>query len=492
MQPDESPLRQYIQILRRQWWLVALVPAVAIFVTIAVVATQMSEYRAATTLVVGEPRGALPPVLSSHSVTRTMTTLLDSDLVARSVINGLELDISPEKFQEKLKVDVLPDTSVLDVSYTSIHRRQALAVISEIARIFTREVGETLGVRTDTAAPTEGGAAAGDEPQSFDLIVRVFDPPHVADVPTPRTSYVFFAGIAGLTLGLLLAVGREALTSTIQHRKDAEEWFGAPVVGTLPKVGRRPPGVGGRGLARWGRDAAGVAGVDAARVASIDLLRARLQFAHIGVVGPTILVTSAGPEVETSPVAASLGAALAWAGNRVVCIDADFRRPSLHKSLGLTGGAPGLVDVLEKGVPLGEALVDVELVQPAADGGGASKSPGRLQLLPAGGPPATLVGLLTPAAVTNVTKQLHHLADYVVFDCPSLLVADALPLALKSNNVLVVARQGRTTRDEAESVRETLEGLGVAKVGVVMTDAPPWDRLRRAGRSGWWLRDAES
>jgi Mrp family chromosome partitioning ATPase/capsular polysaccharide biosynthesis protein len=405
-----------------------------------------------------------------------MTTLLRSDLVARSVINNLDLDMSTEDLLKRLKVDVLPDSAVLDVSYTSSDRRQALVVVNEIARIFTRELGETLGTASEKragarpAGTTEAPAAAPTTtptPLSFDLIVRVFDPPHVQEEPEARTSFLVFAGLGGLALGLLLAIGREALTSPIERRRDAEEWFGAPVVGTLPKVERRPPpGVGSRRGRRGG---------DAARVASLDLLRARLEFAQMGVAGPTILVTSAGSEAATSPVAASLGAALTWAGNSVVCVDADVRSPSLHRSLGMPSEGPGLVGVLENGTPLEEALLTVDLVQPAANGAGPARTPGKLELLPAGGPPSTLIGVLTPSAITGLMKRLHERADYVVFDCPSLLVADALPLALQSDNVLVVARRGRTTKDQAESVRETLEGLGVAKIGVVLTDTASGD-----------------
>jgi Mrp family chromosome partitioning ATPase/capsular polysaccharide biosynthesis protein len=470
VQPTDSPLRQYLQILRRQWWLLVFVPAIAIAATLFVLGVQKPVYRASTTLVVGEPRGTAPPVLGSFGLTRTMTTLLRSDLVARSVIANRGLDLSPGDFLKKLKVDVLPDSSVLDVSYTSSNERQALGVVREIARIFTRELDDTLGVHAGATGPTDSrettGSAATDSSQSFDLIVRVFDPPHVAEQPRAQTSYVVFAALGGAALGLLLAIGREALSSPIQRRKEAEEWFGAPVVGTLPKVERKPPpGVGGR----RGR------GADAARVASLDLLRARLEFAQIGVAGPTILVTSAGSEAQTSPVAASLGAALTWAGNRVVCVDADVRSPSLHRSLGLQPSGPGLVGVLESGASLEEALVPVELVQPAANGAGPSKPAGRLELLPAGGPPSTLVGVLTTDAIIRLKERLHSRADFVVFDCPSLLVADALPLALQSDNVLVVARRGRTTKDQAESVRETLEGLGVHKVGVVLTDMAPGD-----------------
>lgn len=464
MQPTNSPLRQYLQILRRQWWLLLLVPAVTVGATIALLAAQKPVYESSTTLVVGEPRGSLPPVLGSHSVSRTMTTLLRSDLVARRVISRLDLGISSEKFLEKLKVDVLPDTSVLDVKYTSTDRRRALAVVREIGLIFTREVGNTLGVKTGG-----NGAASSTPGPSFDLIVRVFDPPHVEEKPVSRTSFVVFAGLAGLALGFLLAIGRETLTSPIQRRKDAEQWFGAPVVGTLPKAVRRrlPPGVGARRSGLWGNDSE--------RVASLDLLRARLQFAQLGVAGHTILVTSAGPEAHTAPVAASLGAALTWAGNHVICVDAAVRRPQLHRSLGLSGRGPGLVDVLERDTPLEQALVPVNLVQPAANGAGPSEPPGRLELLPAGGPPATLVGVLTRESLAELMQRLHERADYVVFDCPSLLVADALPLALQADNILVVARRGRTTKDQAESVRETLEGLGVAKVGIVLTDTATGD-----------------
>jgi hypothetical protein len=59
----------------------------------------------------------------------------------------------------------------------------------------------------------------------------------------------------------------------------------------------------------------------------------------------------------------------------------------------------------------------------------------------------------------------------VVFDSPPLMVADSFALARHADSVLVVARRGRTTREQAEWARETLEGLGVDKVSVVLTNA---------------------
>jgi Mrp family chromosome partitioning ATPase len=69
-------------------------------------------------------------------------------------------------------------------------------------------------------------------------------------------------------------------------------------------------------------------------------------------------------------------------------------------------------------------------------------------------------------------ERLHERADYIVIDAPPLLVADALGMSLQADNVLLVARRGRTTRDQAEWARATLEGLGVTRISVVLTNAP--------------------
>lgn len=461
MQPSDSPLRHYLQVLKRQAWLVVLVPALTLAAAVAILETHRPVYRASMTLVVGEPRGELPPVLGTHSVSRTMTNLIESDLVVRGVIRELRLNKSAEKFREDLSVNVLPDTSVLDVTYDSTDRELALNVVSQLARIFTRQVDQTLGVRS----------GARQRPGSFELIVRVFDPPHLEPEPVaPKTgTNLVFAGVAGLALGLLLAVAREALDSRLRGRKDAEQWFRAPVVGTLPAgMDRRPPPGVGADKRRHRHDDE--------RVLSLDLLRARLQFAQLGLSGPTILVMSAGGETGKSAVTATIGAALALGGKRVICVDADLRRPRLHRSLGLENANPGLADVLAGAVDPEEALIRVQLAEPTVNGAGPSEATGRLEVLPAGSSPVPLVGLLTPEVLSSLIERLYNRADYVVFDSPPLAVADSFPLAIQSDNVLVVARRGRTTKDQAESVRATLEELGVEKIGVVLTDAPPIER----------------
>jgi polysaccharide biosynthesis transport protein len=365
--------------------------------------------------------------------------------------------MSAKAFQDRLSVAVLPETPILDVSYDSTNPRLARSVISEIARIYPREIDRTLGTRT----PGEPRPA-----NSFDLVVRQYDEPHVqADTVggTVGTSAIF-AAVAGLALGLLLAVAREALDSRLHDRKDAEDWFGAPVVGTLPKGmnGRPPPGLGSDGSsASYDR-----------RTASLDLLLARLQFAHAGVQGPTILVAEAGPAMGKSTVAANLSAALARGGKHVICVDADLRRPRLHRSLGLQLDGPGVLEVLNSHATFDDALVPVELTQPETNGSTPPEPTGRLEALLGSESHSGQVDSLTPDQVEFLIEHLQKRADFVIFDSPPLVVADAYPLAVQANNVLVVARHGRATKDQAEAVRATLRELGVDKVGVVLTDAP--------------------
>ena len=124
------PLRQYLSFARRQAWLIALVPALAIAAAAFSVHRQPSVYRASMGIVVAEAGVRYQPPVGNQALAQTMKSMLKSDVVARRVVEKLGLPISSSELVSKLRVQLQPDSSVLNVSYDSTNKREALNVLS--------------------------------------------------------------------------------------------------------------------------------------------------------------------------------------------------------------------------------------------------------------------------------------------------------------------------------------------------------------------------
>jgi Mrp family chromosome partitioning ATPase len=350
-------------------------------------------------------------------------------------------------------------------------------VLSEIGSVFATLVDQRLGSGAEGTTP-------GQEPL-VPITASVFDPAHLepgAISPRPKRTVVI-AGVLGLVIGLVLAFARDALDDRIRGRRDAEDWFGAPVIGELPKdLGRRPYGLRGASPPR-----------DPAVVDALYRLRANLQFSQGGISGPVLVVTSAVTDDSHSIVAANVAVTLALAGLDVICVEADMRRPQLERALDVSAGPLGLVDVLggrcrrrhrARGRATRIARGGTERVPAARRGRGRRKGSaetsdsagveravhGSLRVLPVGRVPPNPADVFTRDRTADLLDRLRKRAQYVVIDTPPLLTfGDAFPVLSLADNVVVVARDGQATRGIADSVRSTLSGLGVRKFSIVLT-----------------------
>jgi tyrosine-protein kinase len=474
MNEDQRPLSYYLQAVKRQGWLVMLVLALSVLVSYAVVASQKSVYRASTKIVVGQGGGQFQSILGNQGLTLTMTNLFESEVVARQVIQTLGLQATTDDLLKQTHVTVRPDSSVLNISYDASSRRQAVRILSTYAAVYTKLVDD---LRRGTGKNRNGPFATVD--------ANVWDPPHALQdrvSPKPKKT-IGFAAVLGLALGLILAVVRESLDDRIRTQKEAEELFGAPVIAVLPKgIRRRPPPA---------IRTSGKAG-DALLEEKTRMLAASIEWSGDGVSGPTILVTSGLPDEGKTTVTANLGIALALAGHEVVCVDADLRRPKLHEYLGLSADGEGLLQVLGAQADPERVLRSVSITvdgrDPSSNADDAPKtgdaladnnsspSAGRLRVLTAGGAALGRRPQLTQEATSSLLERLAAEASYVLVDAPPLLqMADALPLALSADTVLIVSRRGRSTKESAAAVRATLEGLGIRRTALVLTDVASSD-----------------
>jgi exopolysaccharide/PEP-CTERM locus tyrosine autokinase len=177
-------------------------------------------------------------------------------------------------------------------------------------------------------------------------------------------------------------------------------------------------------------------------------------------------VTSAVGEEGKSITSLNLALALAQDyDHTVLLIDADLRRPSLHRYLGLKPEF-GLVQVLKEKADLGDALIKTGL--------------GKLVLLPAGGTVDDPVELFASNRMKELISELkqRYPDRYVIFDTPpSLPFADAQVLGAALDGVIFVVREGQA---RVKQVKEAIEGLkGANLLGVVFNDASSMPGQRR-------------
>lgn len=299
--------------------------------------------------------------------------------------------------------------------------------------------------------------------------------------PRTITSRLILAGVLGLLAGVGLALLLERLDTRIQTRSSAEKHFGLPVLSEIPPM--QPNGVGVGSIVTSSRPTSPAS--DAFRLLAASLTGPAHQDGEGEEValsdqsdGRVILVTSGGPQEGRSSVVANLAAAFSQVGRRVLILSCDFRHPSLHDMFDVQNGT-GLSDVLRRrwnGQPiLGEHVRQTKL-------------PG-VSLVPSGSIPPRPSSLLTTPTMRNVLAEARREANVVLLDTPPMLLAsDAAHLVEEVDTVLVVARAGKTTAEQAERVRDLLGRLGAPAAGVALNEARdlPLPSRRWLRLAHWW------
>ncbi len=186
-------------------------------------------------------------------------------------------------------------------------------------------------------------------------------------------------------------------------------------------------------------------------------LRTNIQFSSIDRPLKTLLVTSTAPDEGKSITLANLAVTMAQSEQRVLLVDCDLRRPSLHSIFGLANDHGLTSALLEQGQ--GELPIL------------ATSVPG-LSLLASGPLPPRPSDLLGSRRMATLMDRLRASADIVLIDTsPVVAVTDAAVLAPQVDGVLLVLQAGYTRRDRAREARQILEKVKAHIIGVVLNNA---------------------
>ena len=262
--------------------------------------------------------------------------------------------------------------------------------------------------------------------------------PTVPTSPKPKRDAVFGAAL-GLLLGIILSFVLEALDSRLSDPADLEVAFGRPILGVLPLVSNPSPSTGTAPT------------LPNEFIEPLRLVRYQLQLSpSVGLV-KTILVTSCMPGEGKTTVTRDLALVYAKAGQRVLLIDGDLRHGALGDRLGIIA-AHGLAEVLVQEISLADAVVHIDLDEGADNGS--------LDVL-VGGTFADPSNVLGARRMREFLQQAGEEYDVVLLDtAPLLLVADATPLLPIVDAVLVVARLGRLSKQDAAALTAIIARVG--------------------------------
>ncbi|HEX3819011.1 MAG TPA: polysaccharide biosynthesis tyrosine autokinase [Candidatus Sulfotelmatobacter sp.] len=304
----------------------------------------------------------------------------------------------------------------------------------------------------------EAGVSAGLKSNNFRIVDSARPPLGPIEPNIPRN--LMFAIVLGSALGVGLAFLLEGLDNTVRTTEQAQMVSGLASLGMIPlgsKSAREGPNPKRLVIATSKEAVELVTQVrpQSQMAESYRALRTSLLLSNLGAPPKVIMVTSALPQEGKTTTSINAAVVLAQKGVRVLLIDADLRRPSIHKTLGM-GPHSGLSNVLTGSTTLEEAITQTAILP-------------NLFVLPAGTPPPNPAELLASSNMRDVLNELSGQYDHIVIDTPpSLSVTDAVVLSPRADAVLLVIRSGQTTKQALRRSRDILMQVNAKVVGVLL------------------------
>lgn len=499
----ELTLVDLIKLGRRWWWVLLLCPTLAAAVAFLVSSAMTPIYRAEATLLIEQSQvpGTIQynDILAAERLTRTYSRLVTTRSVLEETIARLNLSLTPEQLQEQIEVTAVRDTQLVKVAVLDPSPERAATVANTLAQVFIEQqqarqraitgssreelqrsiddVRTRIDELSSRIAELEQGPDAGSAEVQAELsslrgelnqaqttysalleaqqrmalaeaqagtrvlVAEQAVPP--VDFVKPRTLLnTGLAGLLGLALGIGLVLVAGYLDDTVKTSEDVQRLTGKAAIGAIPVFPR------GNGLEP-------VANPHSLVTETYRALRTNLQFATAGRAIRSIAVTSPRPGDGKTTTLTNLGVVLAQAGQRVILVDADLRKPALHRAFGLVNRS-GLTNLLLRG---GDEDLGGFLRPTPVEG---------LQVLTTGPLPPNPPDLLGSPRMAELIERLERLADIVLIDTPPLALSDPLIVAGSVDGVLLVTMAARTRSTELIRALEELSRASTPVIGVVL------------------------
>jgi len=291
-------------------------------------------------------------------------------------------------------------------------------------------------IKEGPVTPSYGG----DPKKTIEILDRA-EPAHRPSKPNWTLNFLFSL-IFGSILGVGVAVLLEYFDMSFRNVADVESRLKLPVLGVIP----------------FNRDMSGDAGDDPAEAEPFRVLHTNLNLAFAPGKAASFVILSAGPGEGKSTTLYHLARAMAAAGERVLLIDSDVRRPVQHRLVGCPRD-PGLSELL-----LGKRTLDEVIRRGVAP---------NLDFIPSGSTPGFTLSLLHLNRLRELTADLRGRYQRIIFDSPPIIgVSDASVIANIVDGAVLLVQHRRNPASMVLRARQIIEGLKTPLLGVVLNQVP--------------------
>jgi non-specific protein-tyrosine kinase len=506
---DFIDLRQYSRIIWRWTWLLILCAALAGGAAFLVSRSMTPVYAASTTLLINEAPDAqtsdYTALLMSERLARTYAQMLTQRPVLSAVIADLELEMDVEDLQGAVEVQPVRDTQLIELTVENENPYTAAAIANTLVQVF-RERNDVLVQsrfaesiasleaqlnrldsqikESDAAIATLGSEITAEEGAALERLqtdlaqyqtsysnllqsyeeLRVAEAGSVSNVVPVEPAEPDFAPVRPRTLmntalaivvGGMLGLGAvfliEYLDDTVKSPEELARVTDIPVIGVITDVGKT--GEGTPYVAEHPRSPA---------TEAFRALRSNIEFSSVNQPIRTLLITSPGPDEGKSTIAANLAVVMAQSGKKVILIDADLRRPRMHRIMGIPNRI-GLSDLFVR-----EPFDLQGVLRPWRSE--------NLLYMASGGLPPNPVELLGSARMKMIIEKVVSESSIVIIDSPPLgIVTDAAVIAAQVDAVLLVIEPKRTPLGAVVHVVDQLQRADAHIIGIVMNGVPVRD-----------------
>ena len=430
----EISISEIMEALQKRWKMIALIT-----LTCSVIAGVLSffvikpTYEASTKLFIGKEESQNSAydnndIQMYQKLLKTYAEMIKNDELIEKAIREVNTTMTANEILGSLTVNPLTDTQILEIKLQGKKPEEITGILNGINNEFIFQANELV-------------------PNGNVKIIREVRVPKDPIAPN-KVMNIAIAFLLGLMVGVGLTFLLEYLDNTFKTKEAVEGSLNIPVMGVIPQMSdsSKP----GKKYFVVEDDPKAVA------AESYRTLKTNIQYSSFDEKHRVMVVTSSTPGEGKSTTTGNLALALAEGEAKVILIDCDMRKPTVHKKFHISN-EKGLSDVLIGKVDIMEA---------------AHKYNKNLLILTAGKIPPNPSEMLGSKTMKELLDRLKEVVDYIILDTPPVqAVADAQILSTRADGTLLVIKAGETKKEATENAINLLNKVNANVIGGILNGA---------------------